>query len=222
MGKLERIIRNIVTLMRLLAIFSSLTVLCLSLCFCNNSIDKNTYYDAYSEGYSEGYSVGYGDGENDIFDVMYDELCISEEQRTKALRLVFEAVYDGDKIEDGTTWTAGDLMLKYHIEQGKYLYSDIKFQNFDIKSICSSYENYIDNFPITCYIGSYNERGEYEVYSECFTGENMFLYDNFVFTPDGYLTDYNEIKNNSDTLYILVFSNGKAYAATYDINSYKN
>lgn len=192
-------------------------ILCLSLCSCYDSNDEDTYYDAYSEGYDEGYNVGYEAGADDTFDVMYDELSISEEERIEALRLMFETVYDGDKIKDGTTWTAGDLMLKYHVEQGKYLYSDIKFKDFDIKSICTDFHNYIDNFPVTCYVGSYNECGEYQVYEEFFIGENI-LEDKFVFTSSGYLTDYYEIENNSDTLYILVFSNGKAYAATYDIN----
>lgn len=204
-------------------IFSLCFALGFSISSCSLSNEDELYEEyeeGYNVGYDEGYYDGYEDGWEDLNDVLYDELEHEEEDRNEALRLMFESVYNGEKLKDGETWYAGNFAIRYHQEQDGYLHFDIKFTDFDIKTICSSdggSMEFVDKFPITCYIGSYQEDGEYIAVKEYFIGENLLM-DRFVFTEDGYLTDYYDVYSDCDTLCILVFSNEEVYSATYEIN----
>ena len=188
-------------------------LLCFSICSCRSSTTEDLYHEYYYEGYNDGYE----DGWDEAVDIIDDEIEVEKERNKEILRLLFESVYNGRELEDGVAWNVGNFSLRYHLEENEYLYFDIKFEDFDIKTICNNLHNYIDNIPVTCYVGMYDEQGQYTTYRESFVGENIFLYDNFEFTSDGYLTDFNIIDDAIDTIYILIFVNGEIHAATYSL-----
>lgn len=193
--------------------------LCIFLIFCMSSCDTSSedeLYEQYEEGYLEGYADGYEDGYDELSEISYDELEYEKEEKNEVLRLMFESVYKGYEIKDGEVWYAGNLALRFHHKQDGYLHFDVKFTDFDIKTICNGdIHDYMDKFPIVCYVGTY-EDGQYIAQKWYFTGENLFM-DIFKFTEDGYLTDYCDYYSDCDSLYILVFSNGEVYSAKYNI-----
>ena len=187
----------------------------------NDESHSNSYDDGYTNGYSAGYEEGYEEGESTLFDVMNDELLHEEQEKAELFSLLFSSVYDGKILENNESWIVDNFELKYHFEQKKYLYFDIKFSNFDIKTICTGdMHDFIDKMPAVCYIGSYDKYGDYTVRIEKFVGEKIF-FDEYEFTQDGYLTDYIDYYDafyKNQTLDIVLVINGKAHAATYSIN----
>lgn len=190
------------------------------LIYCTACTDESTYNNSYETGYENGYEAGYEEAEK-LFDVIYDEVEYKKSNMNEAVFLMFEAAFDGKQLKDGEVWKAGNFLLKYNFEQEKYLHFYIKFTDFDIKTICNdSVDNFVDNLPVTCYIGFYNKYGEWTATEELFVGEKIFL-DEFNFTSDGYLTDYNDYSDifiNNNTLHILLFVNQEVYAAIYNIS----
>lgn len=204
-------------------IFTVICIVALCLACLGNlsacvSSDQNDYYDEYSYGYDDGYNEGYEDGWDDLFDVLYDELEVEQEEKDELLRLIFEAVvFNGEQYSGEEIWRAGSLSIKYRLDDAKTLHFYIK--GFNIKDACADqwdYYDYIDTLPITCYIGYFDENGDFEVYNEWFVGEKI-CYDVFEFTSDGYLTDYYEINSNINTIYILLFLDGEMYTAIYKL-----
>lgn len=191
-------------------------ILCIAVILCFSSCEKETHKDS---SYQEGYDEGYENGWDDSFEIMYDELEMVEEEKSAMFQLIFDTLYDGYTLSEGSTWRAGDFALRYRIANDEYIHFDIKIQGFDMKAICTSLHYYRDNLPISCYVGGYDEYGDYVVDRTRFIGEKMFFDDEFEFTSDGYLTDYHKIDSTAEfiTVDILLFIDGEIYTAKCNI-----
>ena len=187
--------------------------LVLGLTSCNKNVNEN-----YNEAFQEGYDEGYENGWDELLDIMYDELKIEQEKKSEMFQLIFDTLHDGHTLSEGNTWRAGDFELRYRIANNEYIHVDIKIQGFDMKAICTDLHYYIDNFPISCYVGYYDKHGDYVVSKTHFIGEKIFG-DEFEFTSDGYLTDYHKIDSSAEsiTVDILLFIDGEVYPTTCNI-----
>ena len=126
------------------------------------SSNQDGSYDEYHYGYSDGYDKGYEEGWDDLFDVLNDELEAEKEEKDELLGLIFEAVvYNGEQYSNGEPWQAGGFELKYFLDGNSYLHFYIRGLN--IKDVCNNLDDYADNLPIACYVGSYDEDGDFVV-----------------------------------------------------------
>ena len=130
---------------------------------------------------------------------------------------MFNSLGTDVRLSDGDLWEAGRVSLQLYV-QGEYLYWKFKISGFNLKEICQNSDVYFENFPIKCYVGTYDQDGYLDWTPTIFLGENGFDNEIFQFTIDGFLIDYESLRFYSEKTHLMIFIDGKVYTATYNLS----